>query len=187
MKSSKTAPLLALICALFIGSSALGVQTGGGRGGPFIQYHSRSLSAFDAGVQGNPILVGGMGFATTSKKFRIGGGGGGGFLMNASENVQFGLGYGGVVGEYKINSFMNARLLIGGGGYGVVKVISETETDRVLRKLSTGGFFLFFPSVNFEIPLTKFSILNVGLGYFLPNVNRLDSLTVNVSVIMGRK
>lgn len=189
MKHSKKRALWGLLgLALLVTPGSLFAEvSGGGRGGPFLEYHNRSLSAFDPEVSGNPVLIGGFGFASTSKKFRIGGGGGGGFLMNPSENVQFGLGYGGVVGEYTINEWLNARLLIGGGGYGVVKIISETETERVIRKLSTGGFFLFFPSVNAEIQLTKFSALHVGIGYFLPNVNRLDSVTVIFSLIMGKK
>lgn len=172
--------------ALWLCPLAHAEQGSGGMGGFFIQLHTRSLSSFDAQMDGNPLVVGGLGFGMAGKNFRIGGGGGGGFLMNASENVHFGMGFGGVIGEYLVTRWLSGRLLIGGGGYGVAKVISETDTDTLVRKISTGGFILFFPSINFEIPLGRGVKLMANIGYFMPSVKRMDSVAVSASLLFGK-
>lgn len=161
-------------------------ETSSGRGGPFLALHTSPLSAFDPEILGTPVVIGGVGFGSTAKNFRMGGGGGGGFLYNSTENVHFGLGYGGGVGEYQLTSWLFARLMIGGGGYAVAKTVLETESQRVLRKLSSGGFVLFYPQLSAEIPINNVIKLAVIAGYFLPNVGRLQSFTVAANFIFGK-
>lgn len=173
---------------LFCSATTLRAEVGGygGRGGPFIQYHGYSLAAFDLEVEGHPLVIGGVGLGSVAKHFRIGGGGGGGFLWNPSENVHFGLGYGGVVGEYSITYWCIARLLIGGGGYALAKVLTQTDTTTTVHKISSGGFILFHPAVHFEIPIHSWIKLSAAVGYFLPNVSKLHSVTLSVNVLFGK-
>lgn len=159
--------------------------SGGGRGGPFIEYHANPLSRFDSGVSGSPVVIGGIGYAWVTPKFRLGGGGGGGFLWNGSDNLSFGLGYGGVVGEYVIGSWFNARLLIGGGGYSISKVTFETDSNRIVQKINSGGFIVFHPSVNAELKIYSWASLALTAGYFLPNVGKLHSFTAGVNLMFG--
>ncbi len=159
--------------------------SGGGRGGPFIEYHANSLTGFDPGVTGSPVVIGGIGYAWVTPKFRLGGGGGGGFLWNGSDNLAFGMGYGGVVGEYVIGSWFNARLLIGGGGYSIAKITFETDSNQIVQKLNSGGFIVFHPSVNAEIKIYSWASLALTAGYFLPNVGRLHSFTAGVNLLFG--
>ena len=164
-----------------------GEALGGGRGGPFIDYHSGSLSAFDSGVAGSPIVIGGVGFGWATKSFRIGGGGGGGFLWNATDNVTFGMGYGGVVGEYTIAApWLSARLMIGGGGYSVAKVTTQTDTQQTFQRLSSGGFILFHPQLSAEVRVHSWAYLSAMIGYFLPNVGRLHSFTFGFNIMFGK-
>lgn len=176
---------VALAIALLTGLSSR-AETSSGRGGPFLAIHTSPLSAFDPEVFGTPVVIGGVGFGSSSKTFRFGGGGGGGFLYNATENVHFGLGYGGGVGEYQLTSWLFARLMIGGGGYALAKTVLETESQRVLRKLSSGGFVLFYPQLSAEIPVNNGFKLAVIAGYFLPNVGRLQSFTIAANFIFGK-
>ena len=157
-----------------------------GRGGPYIQYHVMPLSNFDAELSGNPLVIGGVGFATVSRNFRLGGGGGGGFLWNGSNNVTFGMGYGGVVGELGITTWLNARLMIGGGGYAVAKIVSETISERTLSKVNSDGFLLFLPSLHFDFPIHNWLKFSASLGYFLPNNSRLHSVTIGVGLLFGK-
>lgn len=159
---------------------------GSGRGGPFVEYHFSSMSNFDPSISGNPIFLGGVGFGFAAKNFRLGGGGAGGFLWNPSGNVQFGTGYGGVVGEYTLAPWLNARLLIGGGGYAVAKVLTDTDTTTTLQKLGSGGFVLFYPSVSAEFPLDANIKVAVNAGYFLPNITQLESFTVGINFLFGK-
>lgn len=160
-------------------------SAGGGRGGPFIEYHFNSLMNFDAGVSGNVLVIGGIGYAWATKKFRLGGAGGGGFLWNGSDNLSFGMGYGGIVGEYAIAPWFNARLLIGGGGYSVAKVTFETDSSRIVQKIDSGGFIAFHPSVNADIKIYSWASLALTAGYFLPNVGKLHSFTAGVNLVFG--
>lgn len=167
-------------------SVAFSEGTAGGRGGAFLQMHSTSLSAFDPQMQGTPLVVGGEGFAPLGKGYRIGGGGGGGFLWNASNNSQFALGFGGLIGEYDANNWLNFRILLGGGGYAVSKTVSDTNTLTTEEKLGSGGFLLVFPSVGADITLSGSSKLGFRLGYFLPNVAHLQSMTLGVHLAFGK-
>ena|SRR3989338_5947930 len=173
------------IALCFFSLGAYGERGGGGRGGPFISLHTSPMSDFDPDISGAPVVIGGIGFGSSTKTFRIGGGGGGGFLFNPTENVHFGLGYGGGVGEYQLTSWLFARLMIGGGGYALAKTVLETESQRVLRKLSSGGFVLFYPQLSAEIPIARSIKLAVIAGYFLPNVSRLQSFTVAANFVFG--
>jgi len=159
---------------------------GGGRGGPFLEYHSSSLSKFDPTLVGNPVVIGGAGYGFASKVFRIGGGGGGGFLWDAGDSVNFGMGYGGAIGEYQISTWLTARLMIGGGGYSIAKVLTETDTTRVVEKVSSGGFLFFYPSLAAEMPLDGWVNIAFHLGYFLPNVSKLHSFTVGIHLVFGK-
>jgi len=179
--SSFLRSVILVVCLM--GCSA--VLARGGRGGPFIDYHGKSLSSFDAAIGGNPLVIGGTGFGFASKKFRFGGAGGGGFLMNGTENVQFGMGYGGLVGEYLITKWLYARLLMGGGGYSVTKITSQTPSQINQERIGGGGFFLFHPSVNAEIKLNRQTFLDVSIGYFLPNVQKLTSFTIGFNLVLG--
>lgn len=174
--------LVATICPRAFAESG----GGGGRGGAFIQMHSNTLSAFDPEMKGTPIIVGGEGFAPLGKGFRIGGGGGGGFLWNASNNSQFALGFGGLIGEYDANHWLNFRLILGGGGYAVSKTISDTGSLVTEQKLGSGGFLLVAPSVGAEVQVTGSAKLGFRLGYFLPNVQHLESLTLGMHLSFGK-
>jgi hypothetical protein len=168
-------------------SFAVFAETGSsGRGGPFLEYHATNLSNFDSGVSGTPLVIGGVGFGSTSKNFRLGGGGGGGFLWNGSDNLAFGIGYGGIVGEYIITNWLSARMLIGGGGYAVSKILSQTDTTVTTQKINSGGFLLFHPSVFFQVRLGSACTLGANLGYFLPNVGKLHSFTAGLNLLIGK-
>lgn len=178
--------LIAAVC-LSLPATLFSESMGGGRGGPFLDYHSSSLGSFDSGIAGSPIVIGGAGFGWATKNFRIGGGGGGGFLWNATDNVTFGMGYGGVVGEYTIAPpWLNARLMIGGGGYSIAKITSQTDTQQTFQRLSSGGFILFHPQICAEIKVHSWAYLSAMLGYFLPNVGRLQSFTIGVNIMFGK-
>jgi len=178
------------IALLFASSLALAeggsLGGGGGQGGPLFEYHFNSVASFDPALSGNPLVIGGVGFGYAAKNFRLGGGGAGGFLWNPSENIQFGMGYGGAIGEYLLTPWLAARLLIGGGGYAVAKVVTQTDTTTTLAKLSSGGFVLFYPSVVAEIPVQNWFKVGVTLGYFLPNVAKLQSLTMGLNFLFGK-
>ena len=171
----------------FLFSPFLKAETlGGGKGGPYIQYNNASLSRFDSEIGGNPLIIGGLGFGWASKKFRIGGGGGGGFLWSGTESAQFGIGYGGMVGEYIIADWLLARMMIGGGGYAVSKIISETDTTLQVKKISSGGFILFHPQIVADIKIGQWASLGFSIGYFLPNIARLHSPSFSIQLMFGR-
>jgi len=132
------------------------------------------------------VVIGGVGFGYASKTFRIGGGGGGGFLWQGSENANFGLGYGGAIGEYTVTEWLNARLLVGGGGYSIARVLSETNSQSTVQKISSGGFVLFYPSLVAEVKLQGWVYLAFNLGYFLPNISKLQSLTLGLNLMFGK-
>lgn len=176
-------PILFSLC---IGTVLHAERGSSGRGGPFLAFHTSPITQFDPEIGGTPVVIGGVGFGASNKSFRMGGGGGGGFLYGPTENVHFALGYGGGVGEYQLTPWLFARLMIGGGGYAVAKTVLETESQRVLRKLSSGGFVLFYPQLSAEIPINATIKLAVITGYFLPNVSRLQSFTVCANVIFGK-
>lgn len=170
----------------FLTSLSMAETLGGGKGGPFIQYNSNQLSKFDSSITGTPMIIGGMGFGWASKSFRVGGGGGGGFLWSGSESAQFGIGYGGVIGEYIISDWLLSRLLIGGGGFAVSKVISETDTTLQVQKISSGGFILFHPQIVADIKISQWASLGLSLGYFMPNIEKLHSPTFTIQLMFGR-
>ena len=159
---------------------------GGGKGGPFVQYNNKSLSSFDSAMSGNPVVIGGIGFGWASKTFRVGGGGGGGFLWSGNESAQFGIGYGGIVGEYIISEWLMGRMMIGGGGYAVSKVISETDTTVQVQKIASGGFILFHPQIVADLKIGQWASLGFSIGYFLPNVAKLQSPSFSVQLTFGR-
>lgn len=176
----------ALLLVALVPARLYAEAIGGGKGGPFIQHNSADLSRFDGDISGTPMIIGGYGFGWATKTFRIGGGGGGGFLWSGSETTQFGMGYGGVVGEYLISEWLFARLLIGGGGYSVSKVLVQTDTLLQVQKISSGGFILFHPQIVADIKLSPFSSLGFSLGYFAPNIAKLNSFSVSIQLMVGR-
>lgn len=175
-----------LVLLLFFSFSLRAETLGGGKGGPFIQYNNASLGRFDSEIGGNPLIIGGLGFGWASKKFRVGGGGGGGFLWSGTESAQFGIGYGGMVGEYIIADWLLARMMIGGGGYAVSKIMSETDTTLQVKKISSGGFILFHPQVVADIKIGQWASLGFSIGYFLPNIARLHSPSFSIQLMFGR-
>lgn len=124
---------MAVLC---LGGGAL-AETASGRGGPFVQFHVKPLSAFDPLLGGNIMVVGGKGIGVVAKNFRLGGAGGGGFAWGAGENVSFGMGYGGVLSEYTITPWMTASMLVGGGGFAVSRIVAETTTSTTFEKISS--------------------------------------------------
>jgi len=175
-----------LLCFFILGPNSNAETLGGGKGGPFIQYNNASLANFDKNIAGNPLIIGGIGFGWASKTFRIGGGGGGGFLWSGSESAQFGIGYGGMVGEYIISEWLMARLMIGGGGFSVSKIISETDTTLQVQRISSGGFLLFHPQIVADIKIGQWASLGFSIGYFLPNISRLQSPSFSIQLMFGR-
>lgn len=171
---------------LFCGASASFAEVDGGKGGAFLQIHTSSLGAFDPELSGNPVVIGGEGYAYAGKNWKIGGAGGAAFLWNPSDNAQFALGYGGLLGEYLIFKWLNARLLIGGGGYNIAKTVSQTLTSQVDEKLGSGGFLVVYPSIGSEFAITGNLKLGVRLGYFLPNVSRMQSFTLGIHILFGK-
>lgn len=178
--------ILGAVICLFLTQSVHAETLGGGKGGPFVQYNGTSLSNFDSAITGNPMIIGGMGFGWASKTFRVGGGGGGGFLWSGSESAQFGIGYGGVIGEYIISDWLLARMLIGGGGYAVSRVVSETDTILQIQKISSGGFILFHPQLVADIKISQWASLGLSLGYFMPNIAKLHSPSFTIQLMFGR-
>ncbi len=154
-------------------------------GGPFFEYHVAPLSSFSPNLSGNAVVIGGVGYGTLGKNFRIGGGGGGGFVWDASLEVEFGMGYGGVIGEYSITNWMKVNMLIGGGGYSLARILSKTESTTTLEKIASGGFVLFYPGISFEIEVKKFLFLSTKIGYFLPGDARLHSFTLGFTLLIG--
>lgn len=132
------------------------------------------------------MVVGGKGVGTLAKNFRLGGAGGGGFAWGAGDNVSFGMGYGGVIAEYSLTSWMSASMLVGGGGFAVSRITSETISTTTYEKISAGGFVLFYPSIDFEVKVRPYISIVGNLGYFLPTNTRLHSVTLGVSVLMGK-
>jgi hypothetical protein len=179
------APLLLALAALCLCASVR-AEVGAGRGGPFLQFHAKPLNAFDPALSGNIMVVGGKGVGSFAKNFRLGGAGGGGFAWGAGEDVSFGMGYGGVQAEYSLTSWLTAGMLIGGGGFAISRIVAETPTTTTFDKISSGGFLLFYPSVDIEIKLRNSMTLIGNLGYFLPTNTRLHSMTVGVSLMMGK-
>jgi len=175
-----------LLCFFLLVPNSNAETLGGGKGGPFIQYNNASLANFDKNIAGNPLIIGGIGFGWASKTFRIGGGGGGGFLWSGSESAQFGIGYGGMVGEYIISEWLMARLMIGGGGFSVSKIISETDTTLQVQRISSGGFLLFHPQIVADIKIGQWASLGFSIGYFLPNISRLQSPSFSIQLMFGR-
>jgi hypothetical protein len=173
---------LALLCL----SGTASAQMASGRGGPFIEAHLKSLAAFDPALSGNTMVVGGKGIGAAGKYFRLGGAGGGGFAWGAGENVSFGMGYGGVLTELTVTKWLTASMIVGGGGYAISRIVSETETTTTFEKVSSGGFVLFYPGIQAEIKLPGYMTLAATLGYFLPTVSRLQSVTVGLSLLMGK-
>lgn len=173
-------------CFSILSISVSAETLGGGKGGPFIQYNTKSLAAFDSQMAGNPLIIGGIGFGWASKKFRIGGGGGGGFLWSGSESAQFGIGYGGMVGEYIIADWLLARMMIGGGGYSVSRIISETATILEVQRIASGGFLMFHPQIVADIKIGQWASLGFSLGYFVPNIARLHSMSFSIQLMFGR-
>lgn len=178
--------LLLLFVATICSQTYAESGSSGGRGGAFVQMHTNPLSAFDPEMKGTPLVVGGEGFAPLGKGFRIGGGGGGGFLWNASNNSQFAMGFGGLMGDYDANHWLSFRIILGGGGYAVSKTISDTNSLTTEQKLGSGGFLLVAASVGAEVSISSGSKLGFRLGYFLPNVQHLQSLTLGVHLSFGK-
>lgn len=178
--------LSGIFCLWFLSLGAQAETLGGGKGGPFIQYNNASLSSFDKAIAGNPLIIGGIGFGWATKSFRIGGGGGGGFLWSGSESAQFGIGYGGMVGEYVISDWLLARMMIGGGGFSVSKIVSETDTTIQIQRISSGGFILFHPQVVADIKIGPWASLGFSIGYFLPNIAKLHSPSFSIQLMFGR-
>lgn len=175
-----------LVLSLLMPALVFAESGNSGRGGPYFEFHTSGLSVFDGDISGNPIILGGEGFGFVSKSFRLGGGGGGGFVWTPSNNLGFGLGYGGVIGEYAITSWLAARLMVGGGGYAISKTVVETDTTRTEQKISSGAFLLFHPSIGAEVNLQGWLKLGFRMGYFLPNVSKLQSFTFGIALIFGK-
>ena len=97
------------------------------------------------------------------------------------------MGYGGVVGEYIIAPpWLVARMMIGGGGYSIAKTVSETDSTRTLDKISSGAFILFHPQIMFDFKVHNWLSLGGSIGYFLPNVGKLHSLTIGFNLMFGK-
>jgi hypothetical protein len=180
-----------LVCSigavcLLMSSSVLGAGIGSGRGGFYFHYHGSSLNSFDPALNGNPFVIGGAGFGAINKTFRIGGGGGGGFIWSGNDSVNFGMGYGGAIAEFTVLPWLNASLLIGGGGYSVAKTLSQTDTTTTVQKINSGGYLLFYPSLTADVSIDGWVFLGFHIGYFLPNVSKLQSFTTGIHVTFGK-
>lgn len=171
---------------LLFNAPSFGLSPRGAGGGPFLEYHLRDLSAFDPTVSGNPVVMGGMGLTPVGRQFLLGGGGGASFLLGGSSTVQFGMGYGGMIGVFQFASYLSARVLVGGGGFALVEVLSESETQRVVRKISSGGFIVFHPTLDFDFSLMRTTQCALSLGYFLPSVSDLAGVTISLRIQFGR-
>lgn len=159
---------------------------GSGRGGIYVNYHLRPLSSFDPLLTGNAMVVGGKGAGVVAKNFRLGGAGGGGFAWGGGSDVSYGMGYGGVLGEYSITPWFNASLIVGGGGFSVGRVVASTSTTTTTQKIASGGFLLFYPEVHAEVKLRSLLTLQFNFGYFLPTDAALQSMTLGVSLVIGK-
>jgi len=174
-----------LILLSWFASNSL-AEKSGALGGPFVQYHFSSINRFDSEVGGYPLVIGGIGLGSVGKNFRLGGAGGGGFLWSPTDNAHFGMGYGGIVGEYSIAPWFSVRMMIGGGGYSLAKVLLEDATTLTVERVNSGSFLLFHPSLNFKLDIHQSVNATIGIGYFLPNVVKLHSVTMTVTLQFGR-
>jgi hypothetical protein len=170
----------------FLISSPLPAEMTSGQGGLYTELHLANLSAFDPSVSGLPIVLGGEGFGSVTRNFRIGGGGGGGFIYGPNDSTHFGMGYGGVMGEYLFSNWLSFSLLIGGGGYAISNVVSSSQTQALTTQVAAGGFLLVKPALKAEFPISNAVRISGSIGLFLPNVSQLQSVTVGLHLAFGR-
>lgn len=178
---------LILLLLLLFGSVAFARGLSSGRGGPYMEYHSSSLGSFDSELVGNTVFLGGVGYGAAGKEFRIGGGGAAGFVWDGGSNIDYGVGYGGIVGEYEVSPWLNVGLMVGAGGYSISKIIAQTNSQVTFQKIASGAFVLFYPTVTAEVKLKKgWLSLGAKVGYFLPNESRLHSFTLGITLLFGK-
>lgn len=151
-------------------------ENGGGRGSIFINYHPAQLSSFATAPGATMIMIGGNGMADLFGGLRLGGGGGSGFIVTSPGTLYMGMGYGGILADYRLTNWLTVQCLLGAGGFSL---------SNAAGNIASGGFILLHPSITAEIAVTPKSKLGIILGYFMPNEIRLLSATLGVSWIFG--
>jgi hypothetical protein len=162
--------------ALILWPLFLKAENGGGRGSVFINYHPSQLSTFATAPGATMVMIGGNGMADLFGGLRLGGGGASGFIVTSPGTLYMGMGYGGIVADYRLATWLSVQCLLGAGGFSL---------SNAAGNIASGGFILLHPTLTAEISITPKSKLGIILGYFLPNEVRLTSATLGVSWIFG--
>ncbi len=154
-------------------------------GGSQVDFHALSLSSFHSQVGGSPISIGGMGCVALSDSICFGGGGAATTTTGGTSNLAFGMGYGGLIFEYYLKTWMAFRVTVGGGGYKISRLVSESENTLQYEKLGSGGFFVVHPKWIGTFRVTKWLTLCPNVGYFITGVPRLSSPTLGLNLFFG--
>ncbi len=184
--------LLAIVISIFISCSVFaqeetllgkGKITNGGFGAPVVKYTQ---------IKGEPaVLVGGRGGWIINHSFIIGGGGYG-LVNNIDANIPqpdcfwgggpyLNFGYGGLELEYIINSdqllHYSISALIGGGGLSYRRSLEENNNWDANWNSPNDAFFVFEPSLDFEINIISFMRVDAGVSYRFISGVKFDDLS----------
>lgn len=119
------------------------------------------------------VRLGGIGFSGSSSSNAV--------VNGFNREVEYSIGGGAVTVEYTIPSIKNIALslgvMLGAGSFDIDIYQNQGDvnwgdlwnefsgsTENITRKLSN-KYFIFAPTLNFDIPLNRFIALRVGCGY----------------------
>ncbi|KPL07669.1 hypothetical protein AMJ86_03485 [bacterium SM23_57] len=214
------AVLTALFCTLLLSSSLIAAQPAyllHGGGGPMFMYLGFDVPEIDVKVQelGIPalgdgmMLYGGGGFAQIVPRFRLGGMGFGGSLSTSgyqspfSKEVDIGIGFGGITGEYdllylkRFNGYIGT--MFGWGGLSISIHRSQTPANwediwgdyvqgTSVENASTdlnGSLLILMPWAGARYFLTSWMAIDGRAGYFWSKIDGEDWKTNDEKVFNG--
>ncbi|MBI4208983.1 MAG: hypothetical protein HY538_04675 [Deltaproteobacteria bacterium] len=168
---------------------ARGFRNYGGAGGASTGYLFTSFNEINNAAQAaglptlsdNIITIGGRGYGTLNRHFRIGGGGYGAFPKSeegsrggTTTQLKFGMGYGGVILDYVFQWRRTEWALgglMGGGGYNLqLNGPSTTNFDEKIR----GGFFVLQPHMGVLYKINRWAGVEFEASYFWTNMGDLN-------------